>query len=342
MDTHEQNIRKQIGARGSSSGRWAASSCGQEKHRGCADIACFAVVRQPLEKDRAATRDRRIARQASSGTSAETVQKTKENAAANSLARRTSHGLFVRLVDRKTPRRSHPAEVQCRISSQSCTENHPSTAVHPTKTDTPCPATKPRRPGTLAGRRVAANKKGVARWGQHIVFLDESGFMLQPTVRRTWAPSGITPVLIESARRDRISAIGALSISPVRHRMDFSFQMHRANINTSLLIPFLRDLHYRFRNRIVLIWDNLRAHFKTAKYFSIKHPSWFRFEFLPPYCPELNPVEDCWSHCKYGSQPNFAARDLEHLHQETTNSLSILHKNQTLLPAFLKHTKLQI
>ena len=127
----------------------------------------------------------------------------------------------------------------------------------------------------MAFCRVAANKKGAARWGQPIVFLDESGFMLQPTVRRTWAPSGRTPILVESARHDRISAIGALSISPVRRWMDFSFQLHRANIDTSRLIAFLRELHYRFRYRVVLIWDNLRAHFKTAKYFSITHPSWF-------------------------------------------------------------------
>lgn len=189
---------------------------------------------------------------------------------------------------------------------------------------------------------MAANQKGAARWGQPIAFLDESGFMLQPTVRRTWAPSGQTPILVESARHDRISVIGALSISPVRRRMDFSFQLHHANIDTSRLIAFLRELHYRFRHRVVLIWDNLRAHFKTAKYFSLTHPSWFRFEYLPPYCPELNPVEDCWSHGKYGSQPNFAARDLEDLHQQTNASLSILRRNQSLLPAFLKHTKLQI
>ena len=189
---------------------------------------------------------------------------------------------------------------------------------------------------------MAANKKGAARRGHYIIFLDESGFMLQPTVRRTWAPAGSTPVLIESARRDRISAIGALSISPVCHWMDFSFQLHRTNINTSLLIPFLSDLHHRFRNRIILIWDNLRAHFKTAKYFSLKHPSWFRFEYLPPYCPELNPVEGCWSHSKYGSQPNFAALDLDHLSLHTINSLSTLRRNQSLLPAFLRHTKLQI
>ena len=122
--------------------------------------------------------------------------------------------------------------------------------------------------------------------------------------------------------------------------MDFSFRLHDRNINTSLLIPFLNALHDHFRCRVVLIWDNLRAHFKTAKYFSIKHPAWFRFEYLPPYCPELNPVEDVWSYVKHGRLANFAATGVDHLLQETTDSLASLRRNQNLLPAFLKHTKL--
>jgi len=124
--------------------------------------------------------------------------------------------------------------------------------------------------------------------------------------------------------------------------MDFSFQLHDRNVDTSLLIPFLHALHNRFRRRVVLVWDNLRVHYKTAKYFSIKHPSWFRFEYLPPYCPELNPVEGAWSYVQYGCQANFAATDVDHLHRHTSDSLSLLRCNQNLLPAFLEHTKLQI
>src|SRR5215471_15494591 len=39
----------------------------------------------------------------------------------------------------------------------------------------------------------------------HLVFLDESGFQLTPSVRRTLAPRGETPVLHCWDRRDRIS-----------------------------------------------------------------------------------------------------------------------------------------
>jgi hypothetical protein len=133
MDLHEQDIRKQIGARGSSSGCRAASSCVQKKCRSRSGFECFAVVRQTLEKDRSASRDRRIAKQASSGTTAETFQKATQNARTNSLAWREGCGFFVRFVDRKTPRRSHPAKVQRRISSLPCLENPSSTAFTPQK-----------------------------------------------------------------------------------------------------------------------------------------------------------------------------------------------------------------
>ena len=42
---------------------------------------------------------------------------------------------------------------------------------------------------------MAAGKKNAARLGAHLVFIDESGFQLIPSVRRTWAPRGETPIL---------------------------------------------------------------------------------------------------------------------------------------------------
>jgi hypothetical protein len=52
----------------------------------------------------------------------------------------------------------------------------------------------------------------------YVVFLDESGFFLTPTVRRTLAPRGKTPVLEAWDRRDRISAISCVTLSPVAGR----------------------------------------------------------------------------------------------------------------------------
>ena len=46
-----------------------------------------------------------------------------------------------------------------------------------------------------------------------LVFLDESGFMLSPTVRRTYATIGR-----RWDRRDRVSAIDCVTVSPGRRR----------------------------------------------------------------------------------------------------------------------------
>jgi len=46
----------------------------------------------------------------------------------------------------------------------------------------------------------------------YIVFVDETGFMLDPLVRKTWAPRGKTPVVRVTTPHERISGIGAMTI----------------------------------------------------------------------------------------------------------------------------------
>jgi hypothetical protein len=55
-----------------------------------------------------------------------------------------------------------------------------------------------------------ASKKAKAE-GAHLVFFEESGFFLNPLVRRTWAAQGQSPVLRSFGRhRDKVSVIAAL------------------------------------------------------------------------------------------------------------------------------------
>jgi len=56
--------------------------------------------------------------------------------------------------------------------------------------------------------------------GAHIVFADESGFLLIPLVVRTWAPQGQTPIhRHRQGRRDKISVISGISVSPKRNQL---------------------------------------------------------------------------------------------------------------------------
>jgi hypothetical protein len=91
----------------------------------------------------------------------------------------------------------------------------------------------------MAKDRVAAHKKGALRARRSIVFIDESCFMLQPLVRATWAPRGRTPVLKSWDRRDRLTALSALTLSARRRRLGLYFTVQRSNAKTDDVVAFL-------------------------------------------------------------------------------------------------------
>jgi len=64
---------------------------------------------------------------------------------------------------------------------------------------------------TMEALQVAAYKRRARLLGAHLAFLDESGFLLIPSRRRTWGSEGKTPVGCYSYRHDRISALATLT-----------------------------------------------------------------------------------------------------------------------------------
>src|SRR5215469_17449636 len=65
--------------------------------------------------------------------------------------------------------------------------------------------------------------KKAARLGAHIVFADESGFLLIPNVAKTWAPIGETPIPRHPCRRDKVAVISGLSVRPIQQRLNLLF-----------------------------------------------------------------------------------------------------------------------
>lgn len=70
--------------------------------------------------------------------------------------------------------------------------------------------------------------------------------------------------------------------------------------------------HRQLGGNIVLVWDNLNAHVSAAMTDLIAKRPWLTVFQLPPYAPEINPVEGIWSNLK-GSLGNLAARSLDAL-----------------------------
>jgi transposase len=194
----------------------------------------------------------------------------------------------------------------------------------------------------MAQTGLAPDKKGARRRGSPVVFLDESGFMLQPVRRRTWAPSGQTPIERAWDRHDRLSAVGLIGVSPACHRLSLYFHLSLQNIDTEQLVWLLRLLHRHYRRHVILVWDRWGVHRSATAWFEKHHPTWFTFEPLPAYSPELNPVEQCWSHAKYADLPNFIPDDLDHLQEAVETSFTNQSHDQTLLRSFFAHAKLPL
>jgi transposase len=147
-------------------------------------------------------------------------------------------------------------------------------------------------------RDLAPDQKKARRLKAHLAFADESGFQLTPTVRRTWAPRGQTPVIRHWDRRDRVSAISAVTVSPRRHRVGLYLHLYPNNLTNVEVAVFLRDLLRHLRGHVILIWDRGPIHHGQAITDLCRRYPRLHLVELPGYAPELNPDEGVWSYAK--------------------------------------------
>jgi len=177
----------------------------------------------------------------------------------------------------------------------------------------------------------------------HLVFLDESGFMLTPTVRRTWAPRGSKPVLNCWDRRDRISAISCITTSPKACRLNLYFDLLDHNVHGEDVVAFLRQLKKQLGKPLTVLWDGSNVHSKSkvVQAYLAKHPEIIA-ENLPPYAPELNPDELVWGWSKHGRLANLAAEDKDELAHRIVRELLYLQTHPHLLASFLEKTELPL
>lgn len=165
-----------------------------------------------------------------------------------------------------------------------------------------------------------------------------------PTVRRTWAPRGQTPILHHRTRSHRkISTIGALTISPRRRRLGLYLHWHPdKNIAATEIIDFLHDLLRHLRGNVVLVWDRLSGHrSKQLRDWRTIYPR-LTIEWLPPYAPELNPIEYAWGNFKYHRTANHGLCELDDVYTQARRVADEIAGNQSLLRSFVRAARLPI
>lgn len=155
--------------------------------------------------------------------------------------------------------------------------------------------------------------------------------MLQPLLQRTWAPKGETPVMNAWDRHDRLTAITALTLTPHRRKLDLYFELLDHNAKAEDFFWFLVSLHCEAGRPLIVVWDRLSAHRKAARILSELECHWVTFEYLPAYCPELNPVEHVWGTTKWGSLANWPAPSIEAVHHRVDENLQLQASQQATL-----------
>ena len=89
------------------------------------------------------------------------------------------------------------------------------------------------------------------------------------------------------------------------------------------------------------IWDNYSSHTShDVRDWTSKQP-WLKVVPLPPYAPELNPVELLWKIVK-DKVANRAFRSIQELADADAAALSTIKKSISLLIGFLAGTRLEL
>lgn len=143
-------------------------------------------------------------------------------------------------------------------------------------------------------------------------------------------------------RHDRISAISAITCSPVQNRLGLHFRLQEANFRWPAVVSFIRELRRHVGRKLAIIWDRLNVHRSARVQLERLYGDEVQFHWLPGYSPELNPVERVWSHTKYSDLANNLPENIVVLWRDIFRSLTAKRRNPKLLGAFFRHAGLAL
>jgi transposase len=162
-------------------------------------------------------------------------------------------------------------------------------------------------------------------------------------VRTTQAPQGHTPVIEQQgAHRLKVSVVGALWKTATGLVRLHHWAYPGATLAAEDYAEYLENLLRRLPSRpVIVVHDEGGLHHGEPIAELLEECPRLSLEFMPPYAPELNPVEAVWNFLKDKQLANFAPVDLEHLTTMITLKLLSLHGDQARLRSFLSASPLR-
>ena len=137
-------------------------------------------------------------------------------------------------------------------------------------------------------------------------FMDEARFGQQGTLTNVWAETGSRPTAVKQTRYEWVYLYAA-----VEPATGASTALLLPTVNTEAFNLFLHTMSSDLapREHAVLIMDQAGWHRAKA----VRVPDNITILFLPPYSPELNPVENLWHYLKSHHLSNRAYADYDDL-----------------------------
>ena len=160
------------------------------------------------------------------------------------------------------------------------------------------------------------NNQEVELW-----FQDEMGVEGDPRPRRRWAKKGSTLTITKNGDHMRMNVCGM-----VCPRTGEAFMLEFTHSDREVFQVFLDEANKDIapgRARQIIVLDNASWH-KSAKL------DWGRFKpmFLPPYSPDLNPIERLWLVTKAEWFTDFVAKTMDDLVERLDKALCWLMERQ--------------
>ncbi|MCA1728088.1 MAG: transposase [Actinobacteria bacterium] len=159
--------------------------------------------------------------------------------------------------------------------------------------------------------------------------MDQSGFYLLPSVVRTYAPIGQTPVLHQQLSRDHLSAMSGITLEGKLMMMEQDRAFKGPDV-----VCFLKHALRQIPGKLLIIWDGSPIHRSRVveEFLAAGAAARVQLEQLPGYAPELNPDEGIWKHLKYVELKNVCCRSLSELRRELRKAKERLrHKRDVIL-----------
>jgi transposase len=163
-----------------------------------------------------------------------------------------------------------------------------------------------------------------------VFFEDESVVRLTPTVGKTWAPIGKTPVVRVTGNRAGVLVMSALS---AQGRLFFTIPTE--TVKAGVFIDFLKGLMSEYPGRkIFVIADQAPPHIAKKVGAFLAGEKRLRLFYLPAHSPDFNPDEGVWSHLKSQELKAHQATNKKELIKKTRAALRKMAKTPALLRSF--------